>query len=94
MDTLKLVFVLIPALLEIVRLIEGLITEPKTGEQKKAAVIQIIKVVLTAGQKAGLLQKINVDALLAAVDVLIDTIVGIMNATGVFTHAGKAGAER
>jgi len=92
-ETLKLIFIIIPSLLELIRLVEGLVSGAKKGEQKKAAVVEIIKVVITGAQRAGLLSKINVDGLVQAVDVLIDTIVKILNATGVFEHGGESRAE-
>jgi len=90
-ETLKLIFILIPALLEIIKLIEGMISGVKRGAEKKAAVMDIIGLVLRTVQKLGILASIDPDKIMKAVDVLIDTLVHILNVAGVFHHGGEPG---
>jgi len=89
-ETLKLIFILIPALLEIIKLIEGMISGVKRGAEKKAAVMEIIGLVLRTVQKLGILGCIDPDKIMKAVDVLIDALVHILNVGGVFEHGREA----
>ena len=76
----------LPALIKmIIELVKQFETPNSTGEEKKAAVIAVIKAALDALPIMGI--QVPTTIILTVVSAVIDAIVLVYNKTGVFHHA-------
>lgn len=80
---------LVRGLLELIRTAEDLLAGGQRGEQKKALVLDLLDAAIGLGDKLGIREAADVDRgqLRAASSVVIDALVSVLNATGVFKHA-------
>lgn len=83
----------IRGLLELVRTAEDLLAGGQRGEEKKALVLDLLDAAIALGDKLGIREAADVDRaqLRAAAGAVIDALVSILNAAGIFKH-GAAGA--
>lgn len=79
---------LVRELLELVRHAEDLVAGGARGAEKKALVLALLGTTLDLGATLGIPEASQVDrtALLTAAGGVIDTVVGVLNAAGVFKH--------
>src|SRR2546427_59332 len=73
---------------ELIRHAEDLLAGDSRGAEKKALVLNILDTTVGIGQKLGIpeAENVNRDQMRQVAGDLIDTLVGVLNTTGVFKH--------
>ena len=73
---------------ELIRHAEDLLAGDGRGAEKKALVLNILDTTVGIGQKLGIpeAENVNRDQMRQVAGDLIDTLVGVLNTTGVFKH--------
>lgn len=76
-------------ILELVRTAEDLLAGGQRGAEKKALVVDLLTAAVNLGDALGIraASESDVAELRAAATVAIDTVVAVLNATGVFKHS-------
>ncbi len=80
---------LVRGLLELVRTAEELLAGGARGAEKKALVVDLLESAVKLGGALGIREadELDVVRLRAAAEVVIDTLVTVLNTTGVFKHS-------
>lgn len=84
---------LVRELLELVRHAEDLLAGGQRGAEKRALVLGLLDGTLELAKQLGIpeAQKVDRDALLKTAATVVDTIVELLNAAGVFKHGPAPG---
>jgi len=82
---------LVRELLELVRHAEDLLAGGQRGAERKLLVLNLLDATLELGRTLGIPEadKVDTKALRNAASLAVDTIVSVLNATGVFKHGAS-----